>query len=166
MRNLKSIGFALVASLSIGCGQKSSSNTEQTDVSSTSENQSSASSEATAFTDELTDRRLMKISNYNSGSGGEGMMSESYYDLCSGGGYRFHQSSSISIEGNTSESNSDDQGTWKVIDSENGPLLVLNSDQGQEVQCALSIENGTLYINNEKWYHIAKGEKYGPESCN
>ncbi|MCY7422648.1 MAG: hypothetical protein LH478_13000 [Chitinophagaceae bacterium] len=52
------------------------------------------------YIDELADHRLMEFSIYNSGSYGEGMRTEEWLDLCSGGSFFSHLSSTSSVGGN------------------------------------------------------------------
>ena len=118
------------------------------------------------FIDELADHRLMQFSKYNSGNNGDGMRSESYLDLCGGGSFFSHSSSTISIGENISQDNNDESGTWRVYRSGENIMIRFKLQNGTEREGPVVLEGGKLFINGERFYHIAKGEKFGPQNCN
>ncbi len=118
------------------------------------------------YIDELADHRLMDFSRYNSGSNGEGMRTEEWLDLCSGGNFFSHSSSTISIGGEITQDNKDDQGTWWVYNNNDVVMIRFKFSTGDEKEVPVTVEDGKLYMNGKRYYHIAKGENYGPQSCN
>jgi hypothetical protein len=115
---------------------------------------------------ELADHRLFEFSRYNSGSNGEGMRKEEWADLCSGGRYFSYSSSTISVGDHLSQDNHEDQGTWQVYNKEGSVVVRFKSDAGVEREVPVIVEDGKLYLNGKRYYHIPKGEENGPQSCN
>ena len=161
----------LAASFFIGCNENNDGySPEQSgagrEIKKNPEFKNTTNSGLQVYIDELADHRLFKFSNYNSGSGGDGMQSESWMDLCSNGRFFAHESSSVSIDGITSQDNKDEQGTWEVTGSADAPMLKITASNGESGQIPISLDGTKLYLKGERMYHIPKGEDHGPRSCN
>ncbi|MES2774937.1 MAG: hypothetical protein V4722_12170 [Bacteroidota bacterium] len=161
------IASILAAQFFTGCNQNNDDHSpKQPDERPVIEPASIVNSGLQVYIDELADHRLYKFSNYNSGSGGEGMQSESWMDLCSNGRFFAHESSSVSIDGTTSQHNKDEQGTWEVTGSADAPMLKITATNGESGLIPISLDGTKLYLKGQRMYHIPKGEEHGPESCN
>jgi hypothetical protein len=106
--------------------------------------------------------RLQKYSSYSSGSGGDGMTSSIYYDLCEGGYYRMYSQFSSTI-GSSNEKN--DRGTWTLSQDQGSPYLVLRSTTGSVSRYIISSDkDNNIYLNKVK-YLIGHSGDVGPR-CN
>ncbi len=172
--SIKVIFIGIVALQTIiGCNQASSStDTEETAatnhdaVKPEPEYPNAYTNELQEYINELADHRLIKFSRYQSGSDGSGMMSEEWMDLCSNGRFLAHASSSISINGNTTQDTKNEEGLWEVVGSADAPYLKITSSGGESGKIPIRLEGTKLFLNGERMYHLPKGDANGPQSCN
>lgn len=115
---------------------------------------------------ELADHRLMDFSRYNSGSSGEGMRREEWVDLCSNGSFFSFVSSTISVGDHISQDSKEEEGTWQVYRKDGSVVIKFRSNEGFEREALVTVEDGKLYLNGKRFYHIPKGDANGPQSCN
>jgi hypothetical protein len=114
----------------------------------------------------IADTRIHKFSQYNSGGGGEGMQSTTWMDLCANGKFTGYSSSSVYINGDLSQNEETDRGTWKIVSVGNEIGITLKNEKGEEVgPIKIEFKDGKFYFGGERWLRAARGEENGPQTC-
>jgi hypothetical protein len=124
----------------------------------------------TAIKAEFMNYRLFKASTYNSGYGNaDGSSSKSYYDLCANGNFTFNSVSEVVMENAYGNTTNKQVGTWRVEEVNTQYILWFKDSDGAVWNYQVEInEEHQIFLNQQRWYHIPKGDPYGngPTSCN
>jgi hypothetical protein len=108
---------------------------------------------------------LSSSGSSNYGGGYTGSSSEATIDLCPNGSFRESSSSefSMSIDAGSAYSDSNDGGVgqWKLSFDGTNPVLVLNYNDGQTAQYALTYIDKKTYLNDTRYFVLFNEE--GPQ---
>jgi hypothetical protein len=116
----------------------------------------------TAWTQRLSDKKLVQFSGYSSGGGSGGYNSEKKLYLAANGTYAFRSSSSVSIyvPGATGSSAGQhaDEGRWRIVEERGQPVLELISGKGDSERIVLSANGTQTFLNGRRWYVVGINE--------
>ena len=132
------------------------------------------SSSIQEWRDYISNARLTYMDSYYSGGYGEGSVgggysSETIIELCARGYFNYSGSSEMTVGGSSSsgysQSGSQGQGTWQVVQQADGTAaLILTFYSGEQYSYTLSYEDNKTYLNGNRYFVTREGE-YAP-NCN